>query len=219
LGELFFVLKNINRLNLISKVVYFTQITYRRLITLHQLASHYERRRIGGCFMECGVRNGGSAGVIAAAARKNLDRHVWLFDSWEGLPEPDEIDIAHNPVEAKKGLGLGHEKNVQELLSHRLKLDNRRIHLVKGWFSDTLPVTETGKIALLHLDCDLYQSVKYCLETLYDNIVEGGCVVIDDYGYWEGCKQAVDEFIKNRDLNVVLTRVDAQGVYFFKKSS
>lgn len=100
----------------------------------------------------------------------------------------------------------------------RLKLDETRIHLVKGWFSDTLPVTDTGEIALLHLDCDLYQSVKFCLETLYDKVVEGGCIVIDDYGYWSGCKKAVDEFIHNRDLKVKIIKVDSQGVYYFKKS-
>lgn len=218
-AELFYVFRNTGKLKLISEVIYYTQVTHRRLITLNRLASRFEKRKISGSFIECGVRNGGSSAVIAAAARKNAQRHVWLFDSWEGLPEPDEKDVAGNPEEAQKGLGLGYEEKVKELIFRRLKLDNTRIHLVKGWFSDTLPVTDTGEIALLHLDCDLYQSVKYCLETLFDKVVEGGCIVIDDYGYWEGCKQAVDEFIKNRNLEVQLTRVDSQGVYFFKKSS
>lgn len=54
------------------------------------------------------------------------------------------------------------------------QLDSARVHMVKGWFADTLPRKEIGKIALLHLDCDLYESVKFCLEKLYDDIIEGG---------------------------------------------
>jgi O-methyltransferase len=216
--DIIHLVKNIGRLKLIFKVRYYSQVSYRRLFKLHELASNFERRKTGGSFVECGVRNGGSAAVIAAAARKNKKRHVWLFDSWEGLPEPEERDIAGNPEEAKKGLGLGYEEKVKEIIFIRLELDNTRIHLVKGWFIDTLQRSAIGKIALLHLDCDLYQSVKYCLETLYDDVIEGGCIVIDDYGFWVGCKKAVDEFIENRNLKVKLVKVDAQGVYFVKKS-
>ncbi len=97
------------------------------------------------------------------------------------------------------------------------QLDSARVHMVKGWFTDTIPISEVGAIALLHLDCDLYESVKFCLEHLYDNVIEGGYIVIDDYGYWSGCKAAVDEFIKYRNLKVELIRVDSQGVYFYKK--
>jgi O-methyltransferase len=216
--DIIHLVKNIRRLKLIFEVRYYSQVTYRRLFKLHELALRFEKRKTGGSFVECGVRNGGSAAVIAAAARKNKQRHVWLFDSWEGLPEPEERDIAGNPEEAKRGLGLGYEEKVKEIIFNRLGLGNARIHLVKGWFTDTLPKPEIGEIALLHLDCDLYQSVKYCLETLYDDVIEGGCIVIDDYGYWSSCNDAVDEFIKNRNLKVKLEKVDTQGAYFYKKA-
>lgn len=80
---------------------------------------------------------------------------------------------------AKGGISSSIEK-VRELLFRRLCLDNARVHLVKGWFADTLLKSEVGAIALLHLDCDLYESTKYCLENLYNSVVQGGCIVIDD---------------------------------------
>jgi O-methyltransferase len=97
-------------------------------------------------------------------------------------------------------------------------LDSTRVHLVKGWFADTLPKREIVPIALLHLDCDLYESVKLCLEQLYDDVIKGGCIVIDDYGCWEGCQKAVNEFIERRNLKVELIKVDYEGVYFHKES-
>ena len=215
--DIVYIFKNLSRLKLIWKVNPYTMLSYRRLSTLHELACRFVRTKQSGSFIECGVRNGGSAAVMAAAARNSNNRHVWLFDSWEGLPEPDKRDFTGNPEQVKKGKYLGSEDKVKEILFGGLKLDSARIHLIKGWFSDNLPRTEIGKIALLHLDCDLYESVKFCLDTLYDDVIEGGCIVIDDYGYWSGCKEAVDEFIKYRKLKVDLIRVDSQGVYFFKK--
>jgi len=83
-------------------------------------------------------------------------------------------------------------------------------------FQDTFPSVRTGDIALLHIDADWYESVKLCLERFYDSVQPGGFVVIDDYGHWEGCKKATDEFLRNRSLDVTLTRVDYTGRYFQK---
>ncbi len=80
--DIVYLFKNLNKLKLILKVNPYTMLVFRRLSTLHELASRFERRKVGGSFIECGVYNGGSAAVIAAAARKNKRRHVWLFDSW-----------------------------------------------------------------------------------------------------------------------------------------
>jgi len=57
-------------------------------------------------------------------------------------------------------------------------------------------------IAILHIDADWYESVKLCLERFYDHIQPGGFVVIDDYSYWDGCKRATDEFLKERLLDI-----------------
>jgi O-methyltransferase len=190
---------------------------FSRLSNLYEQSSLFERKSVGGSFIECGVYDGGTAAVIATMARENINRHVWLFDSWDGFPEPDENDIDFEPESAYSEGYSCSEERVKELLFNRMSLDDTRIHVVKGSFSDTLPKSDTGIIALLHLNHPLYRSTKYCLEQLYDKIIEGGCIVIDDYGYWKGCKKAVDDFIENRKLKVEIIRIDYHAAYFFKE--
>jgi len=115
-------------------------------------------------------------------------------------------------------MALGSEEKVRELLFQKLKLSQKTIHLVKGWFKDTLPIHKKhiGAIALLHLDCDWYESVKFCLDELYDSVTPGGLIFIDDYGHWIGCKKATDEFMKKRNLEIELIKIDYTGVYLQK---
>ena len=203
----------ISKVRLIWTVRPYTMLLYARLSALYEAARRLEKEGIEGSFVECGVWNGGSAGVVAAVAK---ERHIWLFDSWKGLPEPSIYDISLRGQPGQKGMALGSEEKARELLFEKLKLNDGTIHLVRGWFSDSLPArkNEVGQIALLHLDCDWYESVKLCLEELYDRVVIGGYVFIDDYGHWRGCKKAVDEFIKKRTLGVELVRIDYTGVCF-----
>jgi len=210
--------KDLRKTKLMLTVRPYTMMDYPPLSTLYESACRFERARISGSFVECGVRNGGSAGVIAAATKNNTSRHVWLFDSWEGFPEPDERDITSDLRKPQKGGCLGFEERVRELLFKHLELDDSRIHLVKGWFADTLPRKEIVPIALLHLDCDLYESFRYCLEELYDDVTNGGCIFIDDYRYYKGCKEAVHDFIDHRNLRVELVEYGGGGVYFYKDS-
>ena len=72
-------------------------------------------------------------------------------------------------------------------------------------------------IALLHVDAYWYASVKIVLETLYDKVVEGGFVVLDDYWRWPGCREAVKDYLKEHQIQgVVLKQADLHGVYFQK---
>ena len=66
-------------------------------------------------------------------------------------------------------------------------------------------------IALLRLDTDWYESTKHELEHLYPLLVSGGVIIIDDYGHWKGAKKAVDEYIKDNNLPLLLNRIDYTG--------
>lgn len=92
------------------------------------------------------------------------------------------------------------------------------IHIVKGWFQDSLPRTskEIKEIALLRLDGDWYESTKICLENLYPKVVRGGYIIFDDYGCWEGCKIATDEFMEKNNIKADLVKIDSTGFYFQK---
>ncbi|RYZ46871.1 MAG: macrocin O-methyltransferase, partial [Chitinophagaceae bacterium] len=67
------------------------------------------------------------------------------------------------------------------------------------------------KIALLRLDTDWYESTKHELIHLYPLLTANGILIIDDYGYWQGCRKAVDEYIKENKLTLLLNRIDETG--------
>jgi hypothetical protein len=82
----------------------------------------------------------------------------------------------------------------------------------------TLPndADEVGEIAILRLDGDWYASTRVCLEHLYDKVVRGGFIIVDDYGCYEGCKKAVDEFMKTKSIQAYLNFIDDTGRYWIK---
>ena len=216
------------RFMLFLKVRPFTMVSYERLENAYELAEDIEKRKIAGAFVECGVWKGGAAAVVAVvAAKKEEKRQLWLFDSFEGLPEPTPQD----GVRAKEYAGgrtsgtlasigkcVGPLQDVQQLFFHKLRLSGDTVHIEQGWFQDTLAAAKerVGSIALLRMDADWYESTRCILENLFDNVVAGGYVIIDDYYCWEGCKKAVDEFLAKRNIHPRMIRVDKEGAYFQK---
>ena len=208
---------DVDMMKLAWTVTPYTMLSIPRLFELYKAAFCLENEGIKGSFVECGVWNGGSAGMMGAAVKANKHRHIWLFDSWEGLPEPSACDITFAGEPGKKGMAHGSEDRVKVILFEKIGLNNKLVHLSKGWFTDTIinQKDNIGKIALLHLDCDWYESVNFCLEELYDQVVPNGFIFIDDYVYWKGCKRAVDDFIERRGLSIVLTSTGT-AVHFRK---
>jgi len=102
---------------------------------------------------------------------------------------------------------------LDEVKSNLLKTNypEQNLFYFKGKVEETLPEPSIGKIALLRLDTDWYESTKHELTVLYDKLVEGGILIIDDYGHWSGSKKAVDEFIEKRKLKIFLNRIDYTG--------
>jgi hypothetical protein len=91
-----------------------------------------------------------------------------------------------------------------------------RAIFVKGLFQDTLPTYDIPPISLLHLDGDWYDSTMTCLNHLWDKVSPGGIVQIDDYGSWQGCRKAVDEFMDRHEINDQLHFIDRNGRYLIK---
>ncbi|OHA67371.1 MAG: hypothetical protein A3C04_01810 [Candidatus Wildermuthbacteria bacterium RIFCSPHIGHO2_02_FULL_45_25] len=202
--------------------------SYERLENAFELARNIERERKEGAFVECGVWKGGCIGAMASVAHQaDSHRHIWLFDSFEGLPEPSSQDGSVAERYSKgKALGalrsiqkcVGPLQDVNKLFFSILGLKKEYIHIEKGWLQHTLPLAKKniGSIAILRIDVDWYESTKCVLDLLYDQVVPGGYVIIDDYGHWEGCKKAVDEFMQKRSIRVPLQWIDYTGVYFVK---
>lgn len=193
----------------------YTMVGFPRLRTLYRLARRCIRDGIAGSFVECGTCNGGSGAILAHVAAKD-HRPVWLFDSFEGLPDPVSLD--GESAAGWKGRCLGQEDLVREILG-KVGADMPNVHIVKGWFENTLGPSATGSIAVLHLDGDWYESTRQILDALYDRIVPEGFLVVDDYGHWPGCRRAVDDFFAGRQEQPRIIRSDYTGVWFRKPPS
>jgi len=196
------------------RVTPFTLVSQARIQNLYRLARRIEAEAIPGDVIECGVCNGGTAAILAHfATRSPQARLVWLFDSFAGMPETTALDGPAAP--AHIGQEVGTIENVERALA-LVGADQERVRIMPGWFQDTFPRVSIQKIALLNIDADWYESVKLCLETFYERVVPGGFVSIDDYGYWPGCKVAVDEFLAARQTRITLHRADYTA-HWFKK--
>ncbi|WP_437205812.1 TylF/MycF/NovP-related O-methyltransferase [Planctomicrobium sp. SH664] len=190
----------------------------------HDLAQDLVNRNVPGAFVECGVAQGGCAALIAqVASGDKASRDCWFFDSYEGLPEPTELDFEGGKTgrhirPLPKGSCLGTIEQVSQLLFEEMKLSREKIHLIKGWFQDTLPIQKAnvGPIALLRVDGDWYDSTWCVLENLYDQVSESGYVLIDDYCSCYGAQKATDEFMKQRGINATLVP-DGRGGASFQK--
>ena len=184
-----------------------------------------EQAAIPGALVECGVAQGGTAAMMMLANRAvgPAPRKAWLFDSYEGLPEPTPEDYEDGKTgdhirPLPKGSCLGTVEQVSELVFDTLKLPAAEVKLVKGWFQDTVPVkkTEVGPIAVLRLDGDWYESTRVPLDHLYDQVSPGGFVIIDDYGTCYGSRKAADEFRDERRITSPLNP-DGRGGAWFRK--
>lgn len=197
-----------------------------RRVSILRLVERLDKEGIPGALAECGVARGGVAALLGAqAAAGPMRRDVWLFDSFVGLPEPTFRDgapavrLAHNRGDGRLepiGECVGTLEDVRHFLFDECRLSQDRIHLVEGWFQNTLPSYAGGPIALVHIDGDWYESVRTCLESLWPRVVPGGYVIIDDYGHWEGARRATREFLAKQSGGTLLHRRGYTQAFFRK---
>ncbi|HZZ42293.1 MAG TPA: TylF/MycF/NovP-related O-methyltransferase [Tepidisphaeraceae bacterium] len=194
----------------------YTMVGLKRLQNVWDAIETIVREGVEGDFVETGVWRGGCS--IFARACLNVygekNRLVWACDSYEGLPKPDV---------AKYSADAGYDLSQNDYLSVPLPKvqENFRtfglsegVRFIKGWFRDSLPTAPIGKIAVLRLDGDLYESTMDALKALYDHVSPGGFVVVDDYGAWPPCKKAVHDFRDARGITNEIIDVDGIGAFW-----
>jgi O-methyltransferase len=183
-----------------------------RLKALEQHVSSIERERVHGVVVECGVAAGGSAAVLGMALdRRASDRLLYLFDTFEGLPAPSASDPDYENAVKWTGQCRGTLEDVQALFAS-LRMRTDRLRFVQGLFQETLPTTPIGPIALAHLDGDWYESTLTCLAAVWPKLSVGGILQLDDYGTWQGCRAATDEFFAERKNAMSMTPLDEGAV-------
>lgn len=200
----------------------FTMVKSRNLVNLYSLIERVNAMNLDGDIVECGVWNGGSAALMGFADRygKNgRNRAIWLFDSFAGLPRPGPNDGAAENQHYFEGFNKGSTQQVERVFGN-LGVPINHVRIQPGWFNSTLKRADLEQIVVLHIDADWYDSVMSVLDAFYEKVVPGGFVVLDDYGYWEGCTRALNDFIAQNNLErVELKQADSTGVYFQKPTA
>lgn len=210
---------------IIDAVQPFTMTSPQRLFALLESLRYVVNAAIPGAVVECGVWRGGS--MLAAALQLQRlhaqERHLYLFDTFAGMPRPTGLDVSSSGESAAHILRRtrrrsGHNDawaiaSVDEVRARLLASEYppRQLHLIEGMVERTVPQAAPDEIAVLRLDTDWYASTLYELEHLYPRIAPGGILIIDDYGDWLGARRAVDEYFGRLPAPVLLQRIDRTG--------
>lgn len=164
----------------------FTLVDKTRCFMLYQFAR--QASNLQGDVAEVGVYRGGTARLLA----KTFDtKNLHLFDTFAGMPPTDANLDAH-----KEGdFGDSPLQKVKAYL-----IDCKNIHFHQGIFPATAKPVENLTFCLVHVDADIYKSVRDCCIFFYPRMEKGGLMVFDDYGFLScpGAKKAVDEFFLDK---------------------
>jgi O-methyltransferase len=197
----------------------YTMTTPPRIYALARSVEYVVRQEIAGAVVECGVWRGGSMMAVALTLLRLgvTDRDLYLFDTFEGMTEPGAEDVMHTGERAAELLADPRRQEhyraaagLDEVRRSMLEVGypQDRLHFVQGPVEETLPDRAPDEVALLRLDTDWYASTKHELVHLYPRLAPGGVLIVDDYAYWHGARRAVDEYVEEHELPLLLNRVD-----------
>lgn len=188
-----------------------------RLDNLQYCMETVLRDKIAGDFIETGVWRGGSTifmrGVLKAHGVS--DRNVWVADSFEGLPKPDEEKYPADRGDTFHTVDYL-AVSVEDVRRNfdRYGLLDDQVKFLKGWFKDTLPNAPFEKLAVARLDGDMYESTMDALASLYPKVSPGGFIIIDDYGAVPSCREAVQDYRQKSGIDAEIHTIDWTGVYW-----
>ena len=203
-------------IEIIRAVEPYTMTSTERIHALIHAVRHIVRNRIAGDMVECGVWKGGSVMAMALTLLQlgDRDRSLYLFDTFSGMTQPTDRDVDYEGQQAQVILDdVRCEASQQEVEDAVLGTgyDPEKIHFVRGRVEETIPAHAPELIALLRLDTDWYESTQHELLHLFPRLSRGGVIIIDDYGHWRGARQAVDEYVAENQIPLLLHRIDYTG--------
>jgi hypothetical protein len=202
----------------------YTMTSPGRIAALIDSVRYIVENRLQGDLVECGVWRGGSAMAALYTLLKLCDteRMFYLYDTYNGMTSPGIKDFTlagESAIELLNQTKKNQNNNIwcwatmedvtKNVLSTGYPKD--KILLVEGDIVETIPKTIPNEIAFLRLDTDWYESTRHELTHLYPRLVKGGILIIDDYGYWKGTREAVDEYFSSQKYKPLLHRIDNFG--------
>ncbi|MCB0428600.1 MAG: class I SAM-dependent methyltransferase [Flavobacteriales bacterium] len=206
-----------------------TMTSAERMYALYNSIRYLVDNGVAGDVVECGVWRGGSSMNAAITLQKCGDttRNMHLYDTFEGMSAPTDKDISYFDESAEGEWQRSQKQDHNEWCYAPIDLVKKnmtstgypadKLHFIKGKVEDTIPQNMPGDIALLRVDTDWYESTYHILKHLYPKVVKNGVVILDDYGYWKGAREATDQFLAEEGLKPLLHRIDATGRMFVKR--
>ncbi len=197
-----------------------TMIGLKRLENIQFCFNEIIKDNVPGDFIETGVWRGGAT-IFMKALLKDLkikDRNVWVADSFEGLPPPNETlyPADKGDLHDTKSDHLAISLETVKYNFQKYDLLDDSVKFLKGWFKDTLPSAPIEKLSIIRLDGDMYESTMDGLVNLYPKLSKGGFIIIDDWGAVEACKKAVIDYRKANNITEEIKTIDWTGAYWRK---
>jgi len=193
------------------------------LYALYQAVEYVTSANVPGAFVECGVWRGGRSMMAALSFKENGDmtRQLCLYDTYTGMPKPSDKDVRYDGVPALQRWEEMEEAEFNKWCYAPLEAVKEamfstgypkdKITFIKGKVEDTIPVEMPDQIAILRLDTDWYESVYHELVHLYPRLSIGGVLILDDYGHWQGAREAVQQYLSETKISLLLNRIDHTG--------
>lgn len=177
-----------------------------------------------GAVADCGVYLGGSTIGMGLYMREHkIQKDIYGFDSFEGFdPKSAARDMQLGGVENEDRHLHGFSATSIDHVNAKVRSYGlHNVHMVKGYFQDSFPtIAPELRFSFVHLDVNLYDSYKECLQFFYPRMVAGGILLLDEYNDppWPGCNKAVDEFLTGKPEHLqVIERNNYQKWYFVKQ--
>ena len=202
----------------------YTQTSPERIASLCDATRYVVGAQIPGAIVECGVWRGGSmmAVIRTLIEAGDVTRDLFLYDTFEGMPEPGAKDVTHTGTPASVLMRNASKDDPNSIWCYApidvvkravygIGYAESRIHFVQGKVEETIPRLAPEKIALLRLDTDWYESTRHEIIHLFPRLSKGGVLMIDDYGHWKGSRKAVDEWLAQAGIKILLNRIDYTG--------
>ena len=196
-----------------------TMTSAEKLFGLISAVRYVVKHDVPGAVVECGVWRGGSMQAVARTLSEtgSSDRDLYLFDTFEGMPPPTDADqradgrsAAALLQQSSRSAAVWAIASLEDVKAGMAEVDypRERIHYVEGRVEDTVPGRAPERISILRLDTDWYESTRHELGHLYPRLSSGGVLIVDDYGWWQGSRRAVDEFLEETGERLLLCRLD-----------
>jgi hypothetical protein len=225
-NNLLLIKKKIDNSSILNISKKFSMLSNDRILSNMSCVEYVIKNNIDGDIVEIGVWKGGSilSMILTLEKLSSFNKNIHLYDTFEGMTEPSEIDVNFENKPANDFLKLRSDlKNCKSELDEVINnISNNSSYpkdLIKYHVGDIVKTDFIPeKISILRLDTDWYESTKFELDNFYDKVNSGGIIIVDDYGFWKGSKKAVDEFLIDKP-EIKIIPIDNEGIMFYKPYS